>query len=41
LFFIVHMLEDKITSNYLKTHKLKDNYIEQFRKIYYNNSGDL
>jgi hypothetical protein len=36
LFFIVHMLEDKITGHYLKTHILKDKYMEQFRKIYFN-----
>jgi hypothetical protein len=36
IFFIVHMLEDKITSYYLKTHILKDKYMEQFRKIYFN-----
>lgn len=36
LFFIVHMLEDKITSHYLKTHILKDKYMEKFRKIYFN-----
>lgn len=36
LFFIVHMLEDKITSYYLKHHILKDNYMEKFRKIYFN-----
>ena len=39
LFFIVHMLEDKITSHYLKTHILKDEYMEKFRKVYFN--GDL
>jgi hypothetical protein len=38
LYFIVHMLEDKITSHYLKTHILKDKYMEKFRKIYFNNS---
>lgn len=38
LYFIVHMLEDKITSHYLKTHVLKDKYIEKFRKIYFNDS---
>jgi len=38
LFFIVHMLEDKVTEHYLKTHILKDKYIEKFRKIYFNNS---
>ena len=36
LFFIIHMLEDKITGHYLKTHVLKDKYMEQFRKVYYN-----
>lgn len=36
LFFIVHMLEDKITGHYLKTHILKDKYMENFRKIYFN-----
>jgi hypothetical protein len=36
LFFIVHMLEDKITAHYLKTHMIKDKYMEQFRKIYFN-----
>jgi len=36
LFFIVHMLEDKITGNYLKNHVLKDEYMEKFRKIYFN-----
>jgi len=30
------MLEDKITGHYLKTHVLKDKYMQQFRKIYYN-----
>jgi len=36
IFFIVHMLEDKITGQYLKTHILKDEYMEQFRKVYFN-----
>jgi len=36
IFFIVHMLEDKITGNYLKHHVLKDEYIQRFRKIYFN-----
>ena len=39
LFFIVHMLEDKITGHYLKTHILKDKYMEKFRKVYFN--GEL
>jgi len=36
IFFIVHMLEDKLTEHYLKTHILKDKYMQKFRKIYYN-----
>lgn len=36
LFFIVHMLEDKVTAHYLKTHRFKDSYIESFRKKYFN-----
>ena len=38
LFFIVHMLEDKLTQHYLKTHILKDEYMQKFRKVYYNDS---
>ena len=41
IFFIIHMLEDKITGHYLKTHILKDKYMEKFRKIYYNENGDV
>jgi len=36
LFFIVHMLEDKITDHYLKTHILKDEYMHKFRNVYFN-----
>jgi len=36
IFFIVHMLEDKFTEHYLKTHVLKDNYMAKFRKVYFN-----
>jgi hypothetical protein len=36
IFFIAHMLEDKLTEHYLKTHILKDKYMEKFRKIYFN-----
>jgi len=36
IFFIVHMLEDKMTEHYLKTHILKDEYMKNFRKIYFN-----
>ena len=38
LFFIVHMLEDKLTEHYLKTHILKDEYMNKFRKIYFNDA---
>ena len=38
LFFIVHMLEDKMTEHYLKTHILKDEYMNKFRRIYFNES---
>jgi hypothetical protein len=38
IYFIIHMLEDKITQHYLKTHILKDKYMEKFRKIYFNES---
>ena len=41
IFFITHMLEDKITGHYLKTHILKDKYIEQFRHIFYNQNGSI
>ena len=36
LFFIVHMLEDKFTTHYLKTHKFNDKYMEKFRNVYFN-----
>jgi Ulp1 family protease len=38
LFFIVHMLEEKMTEHYLKTHILKDEYMQKFRKVYFNDS---
>jgi hypothetical protein len=38
LYFIVHMLEDKMTEHYLKTHILKDEYMQKFRKIYFNDN---
>lgn len=38
IFFIVHMLEDKVTDHYLKTHILKDEYMQEFRHIYFNDS---
>lgn len=36
LFFIAHLLEDKFTGHYLKTHILKDKYMERFRQVYFN-----
>jgi hypothetical protein len=36
IFFLVHMLEDKVTKDYLKTHVIKDEYVETFRNIYFN-----
>jgi hypothetical protein len=41
IFFVVHMLEDKITGHYLKSHVLKDEYMQQFRHVFYNNDGDI
>ena len=41
IFFIVHMLEDKITGHYMKTHVLKDEYMQRFRHVFYNNDGDI
>lgn len=38
IFFIVHMLEDKITEKYLKTRILDDKYMQKFRKVYFNDS---
>jgi len=38
LYFIVHMLEDKTSEQYLKTHILKDEYMNKFRHIYFNDS---
>jgi hypothetical protein len=38
LFFIVHMLEDKLTEHYLKTHILKDEYMNKYRHVYFNDS---
>jgi hypothetical protein len=36
LYFIVHLLEDKHTSQYFKKHILSDKYMEKFRKVYFN-----
>jgi hypothetical protein len=36
LFFIIYMLEDKLSANYLKTHRISDKAIEKYRKIFFN-----
>lgn len=41
LFFIIHMVEDKITSHYLKKHIVRDKDVEKFRRIYFNRAGSL
>jgi hypothetical protein len=41
IFTKLHMLEDKINGHYLKTHILKDKYMEKFRKVYFNGDGDI
>ena len=41
IFFIVYMLQDKISGHYLKTHIIKDKYMEKFRNVFYNKNGDL
>ena len=38
LYFIVHLLEDKHTEEYFKTHIITDEYVNQFRSIYFNKS---
>ena len=35
------MLQDKISGYYLKTHIIKDKYMENFRNIFYNKNGDI
>jgi hypothetical protein len=39
LFFIVHMLQDRINKEYLKTHIIKDKDMETFREKYFNKNG--
>jgi hypothetical protein len=36
MYFIVYMLKDEITGDYLKTHILSDKYMEKFRKVLFN-----
>jgi hypothetical protein len=38
LFFIVSMLKDTLSTEYLKTHRIDDESISKFRKIYFNDS---
>ena len=38
IYFIVNMLRDKTSDEYLKTHILKDDYMNHFRKVYFNES---
>ncbi len=39
IFFIIYMLQDKISGDYLKTHIIKDKYMESFRHVFYNKNG--
>ena len=36
LFFTIHMLQDKTSENFYKTHIIKDSEIQNYRKIYFN-----
>jgi hypothetical protein len=36
LFFIIHMLQDKTEANFYKTHIIKDDHVQNYRKIYFN-----
>ena len=36
LFFIIHMLQDKTSENFYKNHIIKDDKIQNYRKIYFN-----
>lgn len=40
LYFMVSMLEDKLTQKYLKTHIITDKHMTKLRKIYYNQGGE-
>ena len=37
LYFIITLLTEYHNTEFFKTNKIKDNYVEKFRKIYYNN----
>ena len=36
LFFVIHMLQDKTSDDFYKNHIIKDNQIQNYRKIYFN-----
>ena len=36
LFFIIHMLQDKTSKEFYKTHIIKDDQVQNYRKIYFN-----
>ena len=36
LFFIIHMLQDKTSESFYKSHIIKDDQIQNYRKIYFN-----
>ena len=36
LFFIIHMLQDKTSESFYKTHIINDGQIQNYRKIYFN-----
>lgn len=36
LFFVINMLEDKLTANYLKTHRIPDSQMTDYRTKYFN-----
>jgi len=36
LFFIIHMLVDKLSAQYLKTHRISDKAVEKYRKVFFN-----
>jgi len=36
LYFIIYMLEDKLTGQYLKTHRIPDDFVNKYRKKFFN-----
>jgi hypothetical protein len=41
LFFIIHMLEDSFSTQYLKTHKFPDKEMQKFRSVYFTSTDVL